>query len=358
MIASRLWQVAGWTMLHYLWAGAALGLLAFVVRRRLRTAAANVRYVFALGSLLLLSAAPLVIAVVVAQKLAPLAYDQPLPVFTASLPRPAGVQLPIANSGPPLPAASPAVHVAVPETPTPFSERLHTAFSLAATCLPWLWILGAPMSFALTTAGLLGAERLRRQSRPLEDARITEMCRQLAASVKISYHVGVAICDRIATPILVGILRPMILLPAAALAGWDAQQLEMVLLHELGHVRRYDNLVNLLQRIVESVLFFHPMVWIVSDWVRREREFCCDELVVACTSRPHAYAEILVTLAQQLSQGTLRGPSLARSRVVSSMAERPLLARVRRILKKEEQPMQVSRKMVGIVCNRSRPGEQ
>ncbi len=89
------------------------------------------------------------------------------------------------------------------------------------------------------------------------------MCRQLAASLKISYRVGVAICDRIAAPILVGILRPMILLPAVALAGWDPQQLEMVLLHELAHVRRYDNLVNLLQRIVESVLFFHPMVWII-----------------------------------------------------------------------------------------------
>ena len=126
------------------------------------------------------------------------------------------------------------------------------------------------------------------------------MCRQLAASLKISYRVGVAVCDRIAAPILVGVFRPMILLPAAALAGWDPQQLEMVLLHELAHVRRYDNLVNLLQRIVESLLFFQPMVWIVSGWVRREREHCCDELVVARTRQPHAYAEMLVTLAETI----------------------------------------------------------
>ena len=110
-----------------------------------------------------------------------------------------------------------------------------------------------------------------------------------------------AVCDRIAAPILVGVLRPMILLPAAALAGWDPQQLEMVLLHELAHVRRYDNLVNLLQRIVESLLFFQPMVWIVSGWVRREREHCCDELVVARTRQPHAYAEMLVNLAERFS---------------------------------------------------------
>ena len=140
----------------------------------------------------------------------------------------------------------------------------------------------------------------------------------------------------------------MILLPAAALAGWDPQQLEMVLLHELAHVRRYDNLVNLLQRIVESVLFFHPMVWIVSGWVRREREHCCDELVVARTRQPQAYAEMLVALAERFSQSTLRSSSLVHRQLVSSMAERPLVGRIRRILNKEEQAMQVSRKAVGL----------
>ena len=59
MIGSRLWQIAGWTMLHYFWVGAALGVLALLVRQRLRPAAAGVRYLFALGSLLLLSMAPL-----------------------------------------------------------------------------------------------------------------------------------------------------------------------------------------------------------------------------------------------------------------------------------------------------------
>ena len=71
MIGSRLWQIVGWTMLHYFWVGAALGAVAFLVRRRLRSAAANVRYLFALGSLLLLSVAPAAIALVVMQKVVP-----------------------------------------------------------------------------------------------------------------------------------------------------------------------------------------------------------------------------------------------------------------------------------------------
>ena len=148
-----------------------------------------------------------------------------------------------------------------------------------------------------------------------------------------------AVCDRIASPILVGIVRPVILLPAVALAGWDAQQLEMVLLHELIHVRRYDNLVNLLQRLIEAALFFHPMIWIISSWVRREREHCCDAAVVAHTRQPQAYAQLLVTLAEQMS----RTASTA-SLVTSPMAQPSLVGRIRRILRKDDQPMQVSRK--------------
>ena len=71
----------------------------------------------------------------------------------------------------------------------------------------------------------------------------------------------------------------------------------MVLLHELAHVRRWDNLVNLLQRFVESLLFFHPVVWWLSGWVRLERELCCDRLVVERLGQPVAYAEMLVALS-------------------------------------------------------------
>jgi beta-lactamase regulating signal transducer with metallopeptidase domain len=68
----------------------------------------------------------------------------------------------------------------------------------------------------------------------------------------------------------------------------------MVLVHELAHVQRWDNAVNLVQRVVESLLFFHPAVWIVSGWVRRDREDCCDAVVVRHTARPQAYAELLL----------------------------------------------------------------
>ena len=114
----------------------------------------------------------------------------------------------------------------------------------------------------------------------MERGDLARRCRALADTLGITWRVNVGICDRLAMPVLIGIVRPIILLPPAALDGWTVEQLEMVMLHELAHVQRWDNLVNLLQRFVESLLFFHPVVWWLSGWVRLERELCCDRLVV------------------------------------------------------------------------------
>ena len=120
-----------------------------------------------------------------------------------------------------------------------------------------------------------------------------------------------AVCERIATPLLVGVVKPLILLPPAALNGWTTAELEMVLVHELSHVRRWDNAVNLAQRIVESLLFFHPAVWIVSGWVRRDREDCCDAAVVRHTAKPQAYAELLLALASHQPLAGLAATAMA-----------------------------------------------
>jgi hypothetical protein len=119
--------------------------------------------------------------------------------------------------------------------------------------------------------------------------------------------------------------------------GWSPEEIEMVLLHELAHVRRWDNLLNLVQRIIESLLFFHPAVWLVSNWVRREREACCDALVIERTNRPHAYAELLVALAAQMPRSVLFHPAAS-----SAMAAGPLRSRIRRILGLEDDPMLIS----------------
>src|SRR5256885_1205164 len=118
-------------------------------------------------------------------------------------------------------------------------------------------------------------------------------------------------------PAVIGWLRPVILLPASALTGLTPLQLDALLAHELAHVRRYDYLVNLIQSVIETLLFYHPAVWWVSARVRDEREHCCDDLAVAVCGDAHFYASALLgmerlrvtipTLALTAAGGSLMG---------------------------------------------------
>ena len=199
--------------------------------------------------------------------------------------------------------------------------------------LPALWMAGSLSALAVLATGLIGVHRLRRESQAIESDEILSRLKALARSLGIARHVGIAICDRLAVPVLVGVIRPHILLPPAALCGWSVDQLEMVLLHELAHLRRWDNLINIMQRVVESVLFFHPVVWWLSGWLCLERELCCDRLVVSRLGQPVAYAELLVALT---GSGHQRRP------VVLAMADRHVLTRIRRLLNFEDRSMKLT----------------
>jgi HEAT repeat protein len=124
-------------------------------------------------------------------------------------------------------------------------------------------------------------------------------------------------------PTVIGWLRPVLLLPASALTGLPPRQLEVILIHELAHIRRHDYLVNLVQSLVEVLLFYHPAVWWLSRQVRRERESCCDDLAVALCGDRLLYARALLALAEA------RQPQPALSLAAGGGV---LLERIRRLL--------------------------
>ncbi|HEX4073499.1 MAG TPA: M56 family metallopeptidase, partial [Planctomycetaceae bacterium] len=181
---------------------------------------------------------------------------------------------------------------------------------------------------------MTGTERLRRACRPLDNEEWLSLCRRLEQQLRIRIRVRFAVSDRLAVPLLIGIVRPLVLLPASALTGYSLEQVEMIVLHELAHVRRWDNLVNLLQRLVEAVLFFHPSVWWLSRRVRLEREHCCDAVVLEYTGAPQRYAEFLAHLAL---------PEIIPQPALSVSAGEQLVARIRHILNQENESMKVSR---------------
>ena len=100
----------------------------------------------------------------------------------------------------------------------------------------------------------------------------------------------------VSTPMVVGCLSPIVLVPVSAFTSLTPNQLRAILLHELAHIRRLDHWVNLFQSVIESLLFFHPAVWWLSNKVRDEREHCCDEFSVTSTGQPKDLAEALFQL--------------------------------------------------------------
>lgn len=321
---SAVWMATGWTMLHLVWAGTLLGVIAAMARYALRAARPETRYAVALSALLLLAASPFALFAALYEPPAAIA---PAPVVLAaphsdSVP----VVVPEAKTPPP-PLARPVE----PAEPAMVPSRVEALVPY----LPWLWMSGTLVTLAMLAAGLIGVEGLRRSGRALDDGPIAALVRDLSASLGITRRVALGVCARITSPVLVGIVRPMILLPPAALGAWGLDQVEMVLLHELAHLRRRDNLVNLVQRVAESLLFFHPVTWWLSSWVRLERELCCDRLVVDHVGKPRAYAEMLLTLTGPSSRGR-------RSLAATGMADGSMRTRVRRLLNLEDRSMTLS----------------
>ena len=152
------------------------------------------------------------------------------------------------------------------------------------------------------------------------------MASRLSRRLHISRAVALLESTLVDVPTVVGFVKPVVLLPASALAGLTLQQLEAILAHELAHIRRHDYLVNLLQTLVETVLFYHPAVWWVSRRIRVERENCCDDLAVRLCGDPVAYASALADL-EALRSGPLPDHHIAMAATGGS-----LLQRVRRLL--------------------------
>lgn len=148
---------------------------------------------------------------------------------------------------------------------------------------------------------------------------------QLARRVGSSPRVRLLLSQHVDSPVVLGWLRPVILLPFSALSSLPPSYVEALLAHELGHVRRLDYLVNVVQSCVQALLFFHPAVHWVSRCMRAEREHCCDDIAVHVTGEPLRYARALAEM--ETLRARLPEPALAANGGT-------LMLRIERILKR------------------------
>ncbi len=278
-------ELAGWTLLHFVWQGTAialvLGLALSVIPRR----AARLRYGLACATLLALAAAPVVTATLLRQ-------SEPDAVAAA----------PTAWIAEAAPHANRVVATAAQHPSTP-SVGAGSNIDLRAA-LPWLvmiWAAGVCCCATRLVGGWFAVRRLVRLTDDAPDAPWTSIVKKVSRRLALGRTVRVLQSTRIEVPMVIGTLNPLLLVPACGLSGLPPEQIEAIVAHELAHIRRHDYLVNLLQSAVETLLFYHPGVWWVSHVIRMEREHCCDDLAVSACGDAMLYARALTTVE------TLRG---------------------------------------------------
>jgi beta-lactamase regulating signal transducer with metallopeptidase domain len=306
LIAQLPWvQALGWTLLHFIWQGALVGIVFAVLRALIPAGHCNARYANGLAALVLMLVFPLVT------------------LFT------------ILRADLPVEAVSPAV-MAVSTVSAIAQSAPPAALSVMDTALQWivcLWIAGVLlMAYRSWYQWRSLMQIARKWAQP--DAELEAALLALAGRFEFMRRIKVLVSDRIDTPILIGWFKPVILLPTAVVLGFPRQQVELILAHELGHLRRYDHLVNLAQALVETLLFYHPVVHWISREIRNEREICCDTLVLHKTSGdPREYARTLAALEE------LRQPA---PQMALAATGGVLLERVRRILGSQRNVMRRS----------------
>lgn len=279
-------QAAAWALLHFIWQGGALAALLWLVLALVPRAQAALRYTAACCALGLLALCP------------PATF-----VYLLAQPPPA--------------AALVAPAELVPQLPGTYRAYL-AAVLLAA------WALGSGL---MTLRLLLAVAALRRlvACATVASEHWQWQLEQLARRLRLRQRVQLSLSLHVDTPVVLGWLRPVILLPLSALSSLPPSYVQALLAHELGHVRRLDYLVNVLQSCVEALLFYHPAVHWVSRCMRIEREHCCDDIAVQLTGEPLRYARALAEM--ETLRARLPEPALAAN-------GGSLMFRIERILKR------------------------
>jgi beta-lactamase regulating signal transducer with metallopeptidase domain len=270
----------GHVLLDFLWQGAAIAACAWLLLRALRDARPQWRYALACIALLSCVCAPLVGL----WRLRDTNIDTETAATAAAL-------------APNVDLADSAVVV-----------RLWSAITTGGSAsiesaLPWvavLWSFGALCMLLRLMAGAVWVQRLRTSASDTIDAQMRQRFAHLCAQMGITRAVRLRTlaAERLAgfSPIAVGIVAPMVILPAALLTRLPSDLIDALIAHELAHICRHDYLINLLQTVIEALLFYHPAVWWLSRQIRQERELVADDLAARAIGAPRTLARALAEL--------------------------------------------------------------
>ena len=330
-------ETLGWVLLHFAWQGVVAAAALWIALLLTPSSRASLRYALGCAALLLMAMAPLATAMrLTASHVEPFGAQQRADTVTANV-GPSDTALLARHS-----ETSASVSSVGTESMRWVARRSMT--DAVEPAIPWLvagWALGVVLLSVRLLGGWWHMRRLRTQGLSPVPPWCVETISRLTTYLRITRPVSFAVSLSVSAPVVIGHVKPLVLLPVAALSGLSPSQLEAILAHELAHVRRHDYLVNLIQTVIETLLFYHPAVWWVSNQLRVLREHCCDDLAVAACGDRKGYVQALVGLEQLRRQSPL---------LALGATDGPLFARARRVLSETDREVASPRLVAGVIA--------
>ncbi|HRA88188.1 MAG TPA: M56 family metallopeptidase, partial [Planctomycetaceae bacterium] len=335
----------GWVLVHSLWQFALITIVSILAARVLRRNSSALRYGLLVAAMGFMVAAAIVTWSVVPVDMVMASREASASGFTVeavAVPNLPDLKSEISDAdafgdqeaprdfAPPSPTA-PATSTSAqsPDENTRWADAQPLALKLADLFRPWLtwivgfWIIGVLICSLRPLLGWRTLRRLRRIGLSTPSEEVLAAFQRVSTQLGMRRVVNVYYSALAKGPLVVGYLRPIVLLPISLATSIPMAQLEAILAHELAHIRRHDFVINLLQTLVETLFFYHPAVWWLSHRIRIEREHCCDDLVIKRFNNAPDYGRALLAVEQLQGQTT----SLALGAKDGS-----LLERIRRIV--------------------------
>lgn len=322
-------RATGWTLIHSLWQGLVLALVAGILILFTRKASPALRYnIFTLLFFLLVGSALCTFFYELRQPAAPTATVMPAQAFVSAEavaePQAAGLE----------PAQGEPV----------FTARFAAYFNEHAPLLVMLWFIVFVARSLWLFGGLVYVQRIRHYKTSAPGALLVSKMEELSRRLRLNSKVQLLESAMIKVPTALGMLKPVILMPLGMMAQLPADQVEAVLLHELAHIRRRDFLVNLIQHFAETIFFFNPALLWLSARIREEREHCCDDMAIAVTQSRTGYIQALVSFQEyQLTARTKYAMAFPGKK-------KQLLDRVKRILGSHNKTLNMAEKSFLLLC--------
>lgn len=307
-IAGNISGLLGWPLLNFIWQGALIASVSAILFTVCRNARPQLRYLIACAAMLLCLLWPALGIIQQWQTPQSISLETALQMATNTAIQPDLVWI----------------------RESAFAARIEAYLPLIVSA----WGLGFIMMMARLGLGLLWVHRLGKHDVKGELAGMSSTwqarANQLAHKFGISREIELQFQQQLLSPITYGCFKPVILMPASLLSGMSYDMIEALLAHELGHIKRWDYAVNLLQNLVLSLLFYHPAVWWLSKRIDAERELIADDLAITMVGQTRPLARALQVLDK------LHATALPDSVLAASGGD--LLSRIKRLIRPDAQP--------------------